>query len=376
MAAERRLLTIGHSYVVGENRRLADAIARSGAGRWHVTAIAPARFRGDFGPIDLVRGADEACEVRATAVRFDRSPHLMWYAGLDRAVAGRWDVVHCWEEPYVHAAAQVASAIGGRPRFVVSTFQNLSKHYPWPLSRFERTTMRRANAWIAFGETVRSALAGRPGYGVPARTIPPGVDVTRFRPWPEAGHETRRALGWADDDYVVGYLGRFVEQKGLTVLTDALERLPGPWRALFVGGGPLEAGLRGFAGRHGDRVRIETGVAHADVPRWLNAMSVLCAPSLTTARWREQFGRMLIEAMACGVPVIGSDSGEIPHVIGDAGVVVREGDAAELAAHLQRLREDDGTRSRFARAGRDRACARFAWPVVARAHLDLFESLC
>ena len=62
-----------------------------------------------------------------------------------------------------------------------------------------------------------------------------------------------------------------------------------------------------------------TGVAHDDVPEYLNAMDLLCAPSQTTARWREQFGRMLIEAMACGVPVVASRSGEIPYVVGDAG---------------------------------------------------------
>ena len=60
-------------------------------------------------------------------------------------------------------------------------------------------------------------------------------------------------------------------------------------------------------------------------------MDLLCAPSRTTPRWREQFGRMLIEAMACGVPVIASPSGEIPYVVGDAGVLVPEGDPDGLA---------------------------------------------
>ena len=75
--------------------------------------------------------------------------------------------------------------------------------------------------------------------------------------------------------------------------------------------------------------------------RYLARMSVLVLPSLTTARWKEQFGRVLIEAMALGVPVIGSDSGEIPWVIGDAGLVFPEGNSAVLRERLRALFHDE-----------------------------------
>src|SRR5207237_339397 len=82
---------------------------------------------------------------------------------------------------------------------------------------------------------------------------------------------------------------------------------------------PMEGELRAFAEKHRGRVHIETTARHDEVPGWLNAMTILCAPSQASPRWREQFGRMLIEAMACGVPILASDTGEIPHVIGAAG---------------------------------------------------------
>jgi glycosyltransferase involved in cell wall biosynthesis len=116
-------------------------------------------------------------------------------------------------------------------------------------------------------------------------------------------------------------------------------------------------------------------VRHAEVPRYLNAMDVLCAPSQTTPRWREQFGRMLVEAFACGVPVIGSDSGEIPHVVGDAGLVIGEANEVGWRAALNELLESPARRAELAARGLERARRRYAWPIVARQYLAFFEEL-
>ena len=372
----RRLLTIGHSYVVTENRRLAHEIGVQGRGRWEVVAITPVRFHGDLGSIEARGAHGEALELRMLPVRLGRSPHLMRYSGLRAAMAGPWDVIHAWEEPYVAAGAQVAAAAAKPAKLVFSTFQNIAKDYPWPLSAFERRSMARADAWIAFGELVHATLAPRAGYsGRPSRVITPGVDIDRFRPDAAAAASTRRELGWPEPAAVVGFLGRFEPQKGVELLCEALDGVTAPWHALFVGGGTLEPFLHAFQQRHPSRVRVVTGVAHADVPRWLNAMTVLCAPSQTTSAWREQFGRMLVEAMACGIPVAGSDSGEIPFVIGDAGLVLPEADPEAWTAALESLLNDAALRRDYTVRGLARARDRFAWPVIARAHLDWFEQV-
>jgi glycosyltransferase involved in cell wall biosynthesis len=372
----KRLLTIGHSYVVAANRQLAHHMALAGRGEWEVTAVAPRRYRGDLRLIDVEPIDGEACALRTVPVRFDRVPHVMSYAGKVREIlAGEWDVVHCWEEPYTRSAAQIARAIAPGAAMVVASFQNIDKIYPWPISAYEHRSMRRANGWIAFGETVRHALKGRPDYrDKPVRVIPPGVDLQRFRPDPDAAAAIRARLGWPADAFVVGYLGRFVEQKGIGLLVQLLADMPPAWRALFVGGGPLEPSLRAFASQHQGRVHVQTGVTHDEVPAWLNAMSVLCAPSRTTAKWREQFGRMLIEGMACGVAVIASDSGEMPFVVGDAGVIAAEGDAAAWKAALEQVADGPSRRACAAR-GLARAHERYAWPLVARRHLDFFDEV-
>jgi glycosyltransferase involved in cell wall biosynthesis len=373
----KRLLTIGHSYVIANNRRLAHEMAVQGRGQWEVKAVAPARLAGDLRDVVLEPIEGEACELHWVRVRPGAPPHLRHYERrLRDALAGSWDVVHVWEEPYVAACAQIAWLAPARARLVPATFQNIVKRYPLPFSYFERRVMQRASGWIAFGRTVHDAQRTKAAYASrPSRVITPGVDVCRFRPNPAARAAVRARLEWDDSIPVVGYLGRFVPEKGLTTLVAALGQTTRPWRALFVGGGPMLGELTAFRDAHPDRVRVLTGVVHDDVPAHLNAMDLLCAPSETTSRWREQFGRMLIEAMASGVPVVASRSGEIPHVVADAGVLVEERDAAAWYAVLDRLLDDDAERSKLAERGLARAQETFAWPVVARAHLAFFEEL-
>src|SRR5205807_6481121 len=143
---------------------------------------------------------------------------------------------------------------------------------------------------------------------------------------------------------------------GVEFRTRVLDGLTVPWRALFVGAGPLEAALRAWAAHHGDRARIRTGVVHDDVPPHLNAMDVLCAPSRTTPRWREQFGRMLVEAMAAGVPVVATDSGSLPEVIGDAGRIVPEHDSVALHRAIAAVLDDPAD---LGERGRRRARERY-----------------
>jgi glycosyltransferase involved in cell wall biosynthesis len=137
----------------------------------------------------------------------------------------------------------------------------------------------------------------------------------------------------------------------------------------------MESSLRRWAENYPDRARVITGVLHDEVPKYLNAMDLLCAPSQTTAGWREQFGRMLIEAFASGIPVIASDSGEIPYVVGDAGVIVPEGDEAAWVERIGELLENPELRADLSGRGLERAQIKYSWPVIARQHLKFFEEM-
>jgi glycosyltransferase involved in cell wall biosynthesis len=374
----KRLLTIAHSYVVNVNRRLAHEMARVGRGEWEVVAAAPEFFHGgnDLRPQRLVIEPDEPCAVEPIPARWTRRVHVFTYGRRLRSLLREgWDLVHQWEEPYILAGGQIAWWTPRGVPLVFWTAQNLSKRYPPPFAWIENYCLDRCAGWMACGESVVQTMCSR-GYGRrPHRVMPLGVDLELFKPDRAAGKGVWRELGWPPDGApVVGYLGRLTKAKGLPLLMRAMDALATPWRLLLVGSGELEAELRAWAAGHGERVRLCTDVRHDAVPAYLNAMDLLVAPSRTTPTWREQFGRMSIEAFACGVPVIGSDSGEIPHVIAGAGRIVAEADVEAWTREIGELLESSAQRDDLRRRGLERA-RDFAWPVIARRHLAFFDEL-
>ena len=157
-------------------------------------------------------------------------------------------------------------------------------------------------------------------------------------------------------------------EKGLDLLLWACAGLEGDWRLTLVGSGAELEALRKLASESGiaDRVSLGVRLPSAEMPDFYRSLDLLVLPSRTRPNWKEQFGRVLIEAMACGVPVLGSDSGEIPHVIGGAGVVFPEGDVEALRAQLRRLMQDRAVRQGLATAGRQRVLAHYTMAEIAR----------
>ncbi|MBC7261794.1 MAG: glycosyltransferase, partial [Chloroflexi bacterium] len=196
------------------------------------------------------------------------------------------------------------------------------------------------------------------GFVGPMATIPQlGVDPEVFQP--SRNEVLRQRLGLKS--FTIGYAGRIIPEKGLWVLLDALRILNGDWQCLLVGEGPIREQWLKRSKDMGleQRVIWVPTVPHAAVADYINAMDVLALPSLTTPRWKEQFGHVLIEAMACQVPVIGSASGAIPEVVGDAGIIVPEGDCDALARAIEHLYTCEAKRVSLGRKGRERVLAHF-----------------
>jgi glycosyltransferase involved in cell wall biosynthesis len=166
--------------------------------------------------------------------------------------------------------------------------------------------------------------------------------------------------------FTVGYAGRLSPEKGLDTLVGAMRLLRPPVDLLVAGDGRLRTWLERTDLGAGRRLLLHAGVSHDAMASMYAQMDLLVLPSHSTPTWTEQFGRVLVEALWCGTPVVGSSSGEIPWVIdGTAGgVTFAEGDSAALAATLEDLRADPGRREALATEGRLRARATFAVEAV------------
>ncbi|MFJ9018572.1 glycosyltransferase [Streptomyces sp. NPDC102259] len=161
---------------------------------------------------------------------------------------------------------------------------------------------------VAVSPTVADRLRG---WGVPApriEVVPNGIDLARFRFDPDARRHTRRRLGLPDHAYVVGGVGRLTAAKRFDVVIRALARLPADHWLLLVGGGPEENVLRrtaheaGVADRvlfTGERPCVPDGTPGPDLPSLTSAMDLFVSPSP-----EETFGLAVVEALACGLPVL------------------------------------------------------------------------
>jgi len=174
-------------------------------------------------------------------------------------------------------------------------------------------------------------------------------------------HELRKKL-FIGDSFVIGFVGRLVEEKGLLTVLEALEHLPTRVVLLCIGDGPFRQNFLDDAERRGLKKRVIwiQRVADNEVPAFMNAMDCLVLPSLTTPKWKEQFGRVIPEAMSCGLPVIGSDSGAIPEIIGDGGLIFSEHNGADLANCIKNIINDNHLYNELSAIGKQRAQAHFS----------------
>ncbi|MFK8182757.1 MAG: hormogonium polysaccharide biosynthesis glycosyltransferase HpsO [Phormidesmis sp.] len=270
---------------------------------------------------------------------------------------------------------------------VFFTWWNLPYEVNFPLSALENYNLKHTHGLIVGNQDGADILHDH-GYSGPTCVMPQlGVDESLFRPQPQPQLADKHSI--SPEEFIVGFVGRFVEEKGLLTLFNALEKVAEQahrkWKLLLLGRGPLKETLqqRAHELNLAERIIWIESVPHADVPRYINLMDTLILPSETTyafktlsaVGWKEQFGHVLIEAMACKVPVIGSDSGEIPHVIKQDGLVFPEGDAAALAACITSLMEQPNQQQALAEKGYRRAMNEYTNQALAEKQIAFYETL-
>lgn len=362
-----RVLMLSKACVVGAYQKKLEEMAR--LPELELTVVVPPYWRDERGVLELERQHTEGYELVVEPMAFNGNFHLHFYPGLGKQMRRvHPHLVHIDEEPYNLATAHalwLARRAGARSLFF--SWQNLMRRYPLPFRMMERYVVSTVDYAIV-GNQESGQVWHAKGYQGRLAVIPQfGVDPQIFAP---AARPSGRG-------FVIGYVGRLVEQKGVDLLLDALSGLEGTWRAYILGSGPEREALHIQAQRLrlANRVSFDEQIPSSQMPAFYHQLDALVVPSRTRPNWKEQFGRVIVEAMACGVPVIGSDSGEIPNVIGSAGLIFPEGQVEVLRAHLVRLLGDPSLQKELARRGRERVLARFTQAQVAAQTYRVYRAI-
>ncbi len=335
-----------------------------------VALVPPCWREPGVGVLPLERRFTQGYRLEVRPMWLNGQHHLHFYPGLRRVLQREQpDVLHIDEESFNLAtflALRAGRAVGARCCFY--NWANMERRYPPPFSFFERYAFRHAAHAIA-GNQEAADILRRHGYRGPLTLLPQfGVDPDLFSP---------SAVPRPSAPFVVGYVGRLVAAKGVQDLLEAVAGLPAHVHARLVGSGDLRPQLaqRAQAADLRERVELVGVVPSTDVPEVLRGLDVLVLPSHTMPNWKEQFGRILVEAMSCGVPVVGSSSGEIPNVIGKAGLVFPERSVAALRHALRLLLDQPVLRAELGRRGRDRVLAHYTQAALAQSYAAVYREM-
>jgi glycosyltransferase involved in cell wall biosynthesis len=379
-----KVLMISKACIVGAyQKKLEEMAAIDGV---ELTVVVPPSWEDPRGFTRLEKVHTQGYEMIVTNIAFNGHYHLHFYPKL-RKIARQIqpDIFHIDEEPYNLAtfqAMRLAQSMGAGT--VVFSWQNLLRRYPPPFSLMESYVLKHTNALLV-GNSESGQVWQRKGYSGPIYLIPQfGVDpAIYYRRDRSVRRERRSVVRYlhvrrpSQPALVIGYVGRLVEEKGLEILLLAASKLIGPWNIQIVGDGPdrdrLEKMVQwlGISGR----VTFDQKMPTHHLPHYFSGLDVLVLPSLTRANWKEQFGRVLVEAMACDVISLGARSGAIPEVIGDAGLTFAEGSVEELHAQLQRLIDDVALREELRSKGRQRVVENYTQEAVAKNTVKVYREI-
>jgi L-malate glycosyltransferase len=367
-----KVLYVGHTYSIKANQdKIAPLTARPGM---ELLLLTPDRW---IGPLyshttDIYQGP--RAEHKALRSLFIGKESLYLFATRLKESIETFqpDIVHVEQGTYAAVFAQVLHLcykVAPNAKATFFTWWNL----PTPVKGIKRVleqyNLKRSACAIA-GNADAAHLLEQKGFDRPIHVMPQiGVSLDDYVE--PQDRKLKESLGL--EGFVVGYIGRLAEEKGVGDLIKSMEGTADKWTLLTVGAGSMESDLVAVKASGAIRNVHVPSVRNEDVPRYLKLLDVLVLPSRKTPEWMEQFGHILIEAMAAGVPVIGASTGEIPNVIGDAGIIVRPEAPEEISAALEDLAEDQQHRYLLASRGRERVERFYTHDQIARQQIEVYE---
>ena len=341
--------------------------------------ITPDRWYESFQEINFMPEDDIHCEEIPFPIRFSGyGSRFFYHRGISQHFKNfQPDIIHLEEEAWSLSALQtlrLKRKFCPDIRFIFRTSLSIpSKQRFGPLPVWiEKRVFRETDMAFPLSENAGRILKQR-GYDGAQIPFPNGVDISLFQK--QDMRKLKQSLDLSEC-FVIGYVGRLLNMKGVDTLIEAAGSLEFPFKLLILGSGEDKPKFQELATQHhiSDKIVWIDAVPPEEVPHYVNCMDVLVLPSRTTSDWVEFFGRVLIEGMACEVPVIGSDSGEIPQVISDAGLIFPEGDAENLSQKIKQIATNTTLKESLVEKGLERV-QHFTWETIAERTYEVYKQL-
>lgn len=320
---------------------------------------------------------DTAYTVHYGKVFFkDKYARAAYYSGLTHALKGsKPDIIQLLEEPWSFTAAQTlvaAKLYAPQAKLLFYTWENIERGWNYPsrgafLYRIIDQAMHNYSHGAVCATQQAEQVLQQKGFMKPTSAISYGI--------PDFFLNTPSKSEPSNDTFTIGYVGRLLRMKGVDLLLQAVKTIP-TIKLMIIGSGSDEDQFQSLAKSLGinERVQWIQPVNENELPAYLHQMDVLLLPSRTTPGWKEQLGRVVIEAMAVGVPVIGSSSGAIPEVIGDAGMIFKEDDVDDLRMKIQQLINSPELSEQMANDGKLRVNQYFKWSIFAESLISFYRN--
>lgn len=350
-----KILFVSHSSVLkNHQQKLEILVSKYG---YDITLAMPVSWPEGGANIPAYTGGKIKYELGKIVMIKSKLLHFYFNAGeIIRKINP--DIVHVEEEPFAPSCWNFVSAAKKAGKKVLFfTWENIERKHNHVYTYFDKYCIKNADAAIA-GNMDGKTILEKKGFKGPLEVIPQyGVNLEDF---------FDRKIKPSKNEYNLVYIGRLTPEKGIETMLSALRGTKG-LKLHITGGGSSADLLHKEAHEAGiaDKAEFHAHIDREKIPEFLSGMDILILPSLTTPVWKEQFGRVLIEAMAAKVPVIGSDSGEIPNVIGDAGLIFQEGSAMDLASKIMSLVSDEKLYKECVKKGYERVKGNFTNEIIA-----------
>ncbi len=367
-----RVLFVSHAYVVGVNQGKLAAIAQ----HTKVGLLAPKTWQS--------QGWNRAIALETPYPNIETYPSNILFSGRGGAYLYNpfriWQVLRQFRPDILQAEVEVFSlcalelALWSRLTkipLVIFGWENMDRQLF--LRQWIKDFVLKTAPLIIVGNRDGKDVLKKWNYQGLIEVMPQiGVDEQMFTP--------QIAQATSQSEINIGFLGRIVPEKGIDLLIKAAEQLKQQglsFKLIICGSGPTKPSLQQQAEQANiaDSIVWRDAVPHDQVPQEIGKFDILVLPSRSVNTWKEQFGHVLIEAMAIGIPTVGSTCGEIPNVIDHPELVFKEGNVEELVAILSRLISDEAFRQATGEYCLNRAHQCYTHERIAKRSVALWEKV-